>query len=208
LALAVEQYDARLRKSGKEIPETVWRTDQTVGIEMINLHVQRDEITAAKQWIDRLVKHFDIDVRALTRVHEIANCSALTGYLKLKWSFTKEHHLLANCFTAKNESRFSVTGLVVSVQYTLRGGTRRSFQKQTSRLGPGKTERWEGVFSGAGIFGSEIIHIEVNAVSNQGRLQLTGTQYPEQLTKICPQCGNLLATPLAQQCFRCGADWH
>jgi hypothetical protein len=24
----------------------------------------------------------------------------------------------------------------------------------------------------------------------------------------CPECGERLATPMARQCFHCGADWH
>lgn len=31
---------------------------------------------------------------------------------------------------------------------------------------------------------------------------------PRQKSPPCPSCGAELRTPLAQQCFACGADWH
>ena len=31
---------------------------------------------------------------------------------------------------------------------------------------------------------------------------------PREKNPPCPRCGAELRTPLAQQCFHCGADWH
>lgn len=39
-------------------------------------------------------------------------------------------------------------------------------------------------------------------------LELHDPRKPPEPPLPCPQCGELLRTSKAQQCFECGADWH
>ncbi len=46
---------------------------------------------------------------------------------------------------------------------------------------------------------------EIQKAASRLIAELTRRMEPE---KCCPECGLPLLTPLAKQCFKCGADWH
>jgi actin-like ATPase involved in cell morphogenesis/tetratricopeptide (TPR) repeat protein len=138
--------------------------ERDFGYYVIETLVKQGDSATAVEALKKLFKsHPDYDVNTILRSKWIRSCNSkeIKDFLYPRLEYRYKAGLFSNYIWIANVSPFSMSNIVVRVLVHRNNGTWSQFSRKLSVLRSHQTHRWENVFTNPGLFGANIMRVEV-----------------------------------------------